>query len=193
MRQIVGAPTIIAASFAAWILIEIWVLNRDRRQVAGKAADRGSLLTIMVAILASVAGAFWASGVLRQAAIQFARPIVLWAGIGLMWSGMALRFWAVTTLGRFFRSTVFVQDEHRLINSGPYRLLRHPAYTGSILTMVGLGLALSNWVSLAVMLLGAAVAYLWRIRAEEAALGASFGAAYSEYRRGTWAVLPWVW
>jgi protein-S-isoprenylcysteine O-methyltransferase Ste14 len=193
VRQIDGPATIIAASFAAWILIEIWVLNRDRRQVAGKDADRGSLLTIMVAIAASVAGAFLASGVVHQAAIRSARPIVFCAGVALMWSGMGLRFWSITTLGHFFRSTVLVQDEHRLIIAGPYRLLRHPAYTGSILTMVGLGLALSNWLSLGVMLLGAAVAYLWRIRAEEAALGASFGAAYSDYRRGTWAVLPWVW
>lgn len=191
MRQI---PAIVfTASYAAWILMEIWVFSRDRRQVAGQAADRGTLLTIIVAIAASLTGAFWASRAVHQADIQHARAIVFWAGIALMWSGLALRFWAISTLGRFFRATVLMQYKHQLIISGPYRLLRHPAYSGSILTMVGLGLALCNWLSLAAMSFGAAVAYLWRIRAEEAALGATFGEAYAEYRRGTWAVLPWVW
>jgi protein-S-isoprenylcysteine O-methyltransferase len=191
MHQIFGATFTI--SYAAWLLVEIWVFSRDRRKAEGEVVDRGSLLTIGLAVVGSMIVSFWAAAVLQQATISTAQSLVFSAGIGLMWSGLGLRLWAISTLGRFFRTTVVVQDQHRLISSGPYRLLRHPAYSGSILTMIGLGLALDNWVSLAAMLLGAALAYLWRIRAEEAALGARFGDAYVDYRRGTWAVFPGVW
>jgi protein-S-isoprenylcysteine O-methyltransferase len=143
--------------------------------------------------VSSIAVAFWAASALRDASISTAPSMVFWAGLALMWSGMGLRLWAITTLGRFFRTTVVVQDQHQLIRSGPYRLLRHPSYSGSILTLIGAGLAMDNWISLAAVLLGGAVAYFWRIRAEEAALGARFGDAYAKYRQGTWAVLPGVW
>jgi protein-S-isoprenylcysteine O-methyltransferase len=191
MHNIFGA--VFTLSFAAWFLVETWVFSRDRRHAEGETVDRWSLLTIGLAVVGSMAVSFWAAAVLQRATISTAQSLVFWVGIGLMWAGIGLRLWAIVTLGRFFRTTVVVQDRHQLIRSGPYRLLRHPAYSGSILTMIGLGLALDNWVSLAAMLLGAALAYLWRIRAEEAALGARFGDAYAEYRRGTWAVLPCVW
>lgn len=115
------------------------------------------------------------------------------AGIVLIWGGIALRLWAVRTLGRFFRVTVTVQDDHRLVDPGPYRRLRNPSYTGALITMAGVGLAIGNWLSLAAMALIPMLGFGWRIRVEEASLAARFGADYESYRGRRWALIPFVW
>ncbi len=104
-----------------------------------------------------------------------------------------LRLWAVITLGRFFRATVFIHEDHQLVASGPYRLLRHPAYAGALLTFSGIGLAMGNWISLAAAIGFPVTAYTWRITIEEKALGTRFGEAFENRRRQTWALIPFVW
>jgi protein-S-isoprenylcysteine O-methyltransferase Ste14 len=181
------------ATYAAWGLTEVWVFSRDRRRVAGRSADRGSLVSIVVVIVAAIFVAFGAHARLPAARIAVAEPYIFWAGIALAWAGLALRVWAINTLGRFFRTTVMLQEDHQLVTRGPYARLRHPAYTGSIATLVGIGLAFGNWVSLAAMTLGALAAYAWRIPAEEAALAGQFGEAWTAHKTRTWAIVPWVW
>jgi protein-S-isoprenylcysteine O-methyltransferase len=99
----------------------------------------------------------------------------------------------VLTLGAFFRTSVQLLDGQRLVTRGPYRLLRHPAYTGGILVFAGVGLSTGNWISTAVAPLAVAIAYAWRIHVEERALRERFGAEFETHRRRTWAVLPPVW
>ena len=70
-----------------------------------------------------------------------------------MVGGVAFRLWAVLSLGRFFRVAVTTQDDHRLIERGPYRRLRHPSYTGALVTLFGFGLTIGNWLSLAAAVL----------------------------------------
>ena len=113
------------------------------------------------------------------------------AGLVVLWTGIGLRWWAVRTLGRFFRTEVVIQPEHRLVTSGPYRLLRHPAYTGALLASAGLGLALGSWLSLALCLLLPLAGYLWRIRIEEQALLRLPG--YAEYAARTRRLIPLFW
>ena len=94
------------------------------------------------------------------------------------------------TLGRFFRVTVTVQDDHRLVDTGPYTKLRNPSYTGAMITMAGVGIAMGHWLSLAAMILFPLLGFAWRIRVEEASLAARFGADYDAYRRSRWALIP---
>jgi protein-S-isoprenylcysteine O-methyltransferase Ste14 len=179
-------------SFGAWCVLEGWVFSRDRRPASGVDQDRGSLRVLGVAIALSLFVAFFAAAAFRGFALP-TRSLLLAGGLAIAWAGLALRLWSVLTLGRFFRVTVRVQDEHRLVEAGPYRVLRNPSYTGAMLTLVGLGLAMGNAVSLAVLVLGPLVGYAQRIRVEDAALAARFGAAYQDYRRRTWALVPFVW
>jgi protein-S-isoprenylcysteine O-methyltransferase Ste14 len=109
-----------------------------------------------------------------------------------MWAGMALRLWAVQVLGSFFRITVVVQDEHRLVDEGPYRLWRHPGYAGGLLTMLGIGLAMGNWLSLLVMMAVVLLGYAYRIRVEEQALKARFGESYERYAATRWRLVPFI-
>jgi protein-S-isoprenylcysteine O-methyltransferase len=180
-------------SFAAWILIELAIWSRDRAKVKGKRDDRFSMLAIGVSIGVANSLAFNVPQTWPAAQIA-APPYVLAAGgVALIWAGIAFRLWAVRTLGRFFRVTVTVQDDHRLVDSGPYKRLRNPSYTGALITMAGVGLAIGHCLSLAAMLLIPMLGFGWRIRVEEASLAARFGADYDAYRSRRWALVPPIW
>ncbi|HEY2177086.1 MAG TPA: isoprenylcysteine carboxylmethyltransferase family protein, partial [Caulobacteraceae bacterium] len=115
------------------------------------------------------------------------------AGIALMWLGIGLRQWSVATLGRFFRITVVVQEDHKLVTAGPYRWLRNPSYSGVMLTVLGQGLTFGNWVALLVLVGGVLAALAWRIAVEARALRGHFGPAYEAWAKKSWALIPWVW
>jgi len=131
----------------------------------------------------------------RLAAGWIQAPPALLAGLGiaLIWTGIGLRLWAVRTLGRFFRVAVTVQDDHRLVDSGPYARLRNPSYTGAMITMAGVGIAMGHWLSLAAMIALPMLGLGWRIRVEEASLAARFGKDYEAYRSRRWALVPPIW
>ena len=179
-------------SYLAWIAIELGIWSRDIARVKGKSDDRFSMLAIGVSIGAGITLAFNAP---RFVAAWIAAPPQLLVGLGiaLIWAGIALRLWAVRTLGRFFRVTVTVQDDHRLVDTGPYAKLRNPSYTGAMITMAGVGVAMGHWLSLAAMILFPMLGFGWRIRVEEASLAARFGAAYQAYRSSRWALFPFIW
>ena len=179
-------------SYAAWIAMEIWISLRDRRKRAGVRQDGGSLGVIVVAYVLALAAAGFIAGTQPWARIRPFQFQLYLAGVILMWAGMALRIWAVLVLGRFFRVTVTVQDEHRLVEDGPYKVLRHPAYSGGLLTMVGIGLAMGNWLSLLTMMLVLLPAYGYRIRVEERALKGRFGEGYERYAASRWRLVPFL-
>ncbi len=183
------------ASNAAWILSEMWIFIRDLRAAKGVRADRGSFAIIVIAIAASLTAAYWSIKVFPFArlpdgnigAVRFA------SGIAAMWIGIALRVWSVVTLGAFFRTQVFVQDDHRLVTAGPYAHLRNPSYTGALMTFLGQGLITGNAVALLFCIVGPFLALSWRIRVEEQALRARFGNKYAQYAARSWALIPLVW
>lgn len=101
--------------------------------------------------------------------------------------------WAIAVLGRFFRRDVVVQEGQRVVTAGPYRLIRHPAYTGNLVVAAGLGLALVNGLSLALLVVVPFLGHLPRIRVEEAELERGLGAAYVRYEAVTRRLVPGVW
>ncbi|MFF4186474.1 methyltransferase family protein [Streptomyces sp. NPDC001691] len=109
------------------------------------------------------------------------------------WAGAGLRLWAIVTLGRFFRGTVHVQQDHRVVRSGPYRWVRHPAYSGIALAGLALGVTLDNAAALLVLAAGGALALGYRIRVEEKLLSEALGTAYREYAAGTRRLIPGLW
>jgi|WetSurMetagenome_2_1015567.scaffolds.fasta_scaffold558807_2 protein-S-isoprenylcysteine O-methyltransferase len=181
------------ASYAAWFAMEMWVFWRDRRRAQGEGRDRGSRLLIVVLVFAGLFGAFAAAYSSPATLITAFQAPLFWTAIALIWAGMALRVWAVLTLGRFFRTSVFLQEDHRLISSGPYARMRNPAYTGGLVSMVGIGLAMGNWLSVAIAAGAMLIGYAWRIVVEERALKSRFGEAYEAYARHRWALIPFVW
>ncbi len=151
--------------------------------------DRRSALLILVALVVTniAAVAQFSSG--PGIAPSAGSPWVI-VGLAVAGGGMALRLWAIRTLGKFFTSSVVVQEGQHVITAGPYRWMRHPSYTGSVLTVLGTALAFASWIAL--LLVGGLVlpAYLYRIKVEEQTMLARLGDAYAAYRARTPALLP---
>ena len=188
-----GWPRAFWTSYGAFCLFELWVWWRDRRTASGQDADRGSLQAVVLIIAAGIFVAFYAAN-----ASEFAR-IIQWRSearllaLVLIWTGLALRLWAILTLGAFFRRTVHLHDGHRMITGGPYRIVRNPAYLGSLLSLVGVGLGLGSGLSILALLLAGLIAFGWRIRVEDAAMTARFGDEHVAYRRRKAALIPYLW
>src|SRR5262249_50754352 len=118
-------------------------------------------------------------------------PLII--GLVVIATGIALRFWAVRTLGRFFRRTVVVQEGHKVVTGGPYRWVRHPSYTGALISMARVRLAFPNLASSLTCLIVPGLAYIWRIPAEEAALQRGLGEESTRYMASPSRLIPGVW
>src|SRR5713226_1928324 len=118
---------------------------------------------------------------------------LFYPGLTLWLAGLAVTVWAYRTLGRFFSLDVQTENDHKVVDSGPYRLLRHPGYAGVLLGVLGLGVALQSWVSVLVLLLGATAAFAYRVRIEEKFLIAELGDEYVQYIARTKRLVPYVW
>lgn len=115
------------------------------------------------------------------------------AGVGVGWLGLLLRWWSFVTLGKYFTLVLMASADQPVVDRGPYRLLRHPSYTGLLLAFVGCGLMLANWVSAAGSVALVLVALLFRIRIEERALNAALGESYRDFADGRARLIPLVW
>jgi protein-S-isoprenylcysteine O-methyltransferase Ste14 len=118
-------------------------------------------------------------------------PFVI--GFAVLVAGILLRAWAILTLGRFFTPSVQIQQGQRVVESGPYRYVRHPSYTGMLVALIGLGIALDDWLSLLVLALLPLTGILVRIRYEESVLLDSLGDDYRDYAARTSRLVPGVW
>jgi protein-S-isoprenylcysteine O-methyltransferase len=186
--QLFGALTLV------WACSELWLGWTRRSQDRSRMRDRGTLRLLLGTVYLCIGLAVWLS--FRSAGRignDDLRLGLLWSGLALMAGGLGLRFWAIRVLARFFTVDVNIQQGHELIRRGPYRLLRHPAYTGSLMTFLGFGLALGNAWALLVLLTPVALAFVWRMRVEERVLAEAFPAQYPDYARQTKRLIPFVW
>lgn len=116
-----------------------------------------------------------------------------WIGLAAMLVGFLVRMYAIVTLGDLFSHRVAVKPGHGVVDSGPYRWVRHPSYTGAVVTYLGIGIVCGNWISIAAEVTGAAVGYGYRVRVEEAALREQLD-GYAEYaERVPYRLVPFVW
>ena len=111
------------------------------------------------------------------------------AGLAVEATGLFLAIWARRHLGRNWSGEITIKVEHQLIRSGPYRLLRHPIYTGLLAMYAAPALVTGEWLAV-IGLAVAGFAYWRKIWLEETTLYGAFGADYDAYRRTTWALVP---
>jgi protein-S-isoprenylcysteine O-methyltransferase Ste14 len=168
-------------------VLETTILRRRDRE---STSDRGTKQILVVSVLAGFAAAWLIARdapSLRLGANTWA-TLVLGAAVAL--AGAALRVWAVWSLGRFFRRDVTFEAGQTIHRNGPYRVVRHPAYTGNLLTYFGLGLGLGSCVGALACLAIALAGHLPRMRVEEAALVRGLVDAYRDYARATPRLVP---
>ena len=118
--------------------------------------------------------------------------LMRYTGLILVVIGSSIRFSGLRSLGRQFSGFVTLQENHRLVQTGIYRLIRHPMYLGAILAWPGLVMVFRSWLTIPIFLL-ATVFIFMRIRQEEKLLGKHFGEDFATYRRRTWRLLPYLY
>ena len=188
-----GARIAFSIVVGVFVVLEQRIRFKSRRNRHGTRADQGSLAIVILAVGVGAAGGCVVAALVPSAAIPFARWELFVAGLALICAGIALRQWAIVLLGQFFTVDVRVHAEQTVIERGPYRWLRHPAYTGLLLTLLGIGLALGNWAALALLVLVPTAGLVVRIRAEERALLAGLGEPYRRFAATRARLIPGVW
>ncbi|ANW20001.1 isoprenylcysteine carboxylmethyltransferase family protein [Streptomyces clavuligerus] len=175
------------AGLVLWAGYELLLRHRDRTAASWRAgaADRGSTALLPAAF----AGALLLGALLPGALPAAAR----WAGVGAVAAGLLLRAWGMRTLGAYYTRTLRTAPGQRVVRTGPYRLIRHPGYAGSLLVWTGWALGLGKGLAAVAVAVLLGAAYGWRIAAEERILLAVFGEEYAEYRRRTKRLLPYVY
>jgi protein-S-isoprenylcysteine O-methyltransferase Ste14 len=178
-----------------WLVPEMINMTRQMAKASRKDSsiqDRGSLWILLGLQWIGLALNFLLGWLFPAAAIPWQRPALFLLGLIFILMGVALRWYAIRTLGRYFTRDVAVSADQQVVQNGPYRLIRHPAYSGTFLTMLGVGLAMTNWASLTVLLTCVFLGHLYRVNVEEKALIKSIGGPYIEYVRRTKRFIPLV-
>jgi protein-S-isoprenylcysteine O-methyltransferase Ste14 len=166
---------------------------RSQMNRGGAQHDRGSFYVVILTAVVGVVAAFAFVNNVPAAGVHGARWTIFVIGLAIMALGIALRQWAVLTLGAFFTVRVQVRSSQTVVDTGPYRWVRHPSYTAIIMSFVGIGVALENWLSLAVLVVVPTIGLVIRIRVEERALLDALGEPYREFSRSRARLIPKVW
>ena len=181
--------TLFTGSFYIWFAIELvntLVVGRHRQ--GGRRRDRGSLWGVLILVYLAIVLIFLA----RRLGLGVLPGFFQWIGLALVWLGVLLREWSIISLGSGFTAVVEVNPNQALITSGPYRRVRHPAYTGGMLTLTGFGLAAGSWVGAALALAVIFAGYSYRVHVEERAMLEAFGEQYRDFMRRSGRFLPHI-
>lgn len=173
------------ATYLVWIALEAkWVSLREP-SLPDAPKDRGTCELYGISQGATV-----------LAALLLVRPWIMSLAAGavgllLLVAGAAIRLAAIWTLGPFYSRRVRLMPHHRLVATGPYAWVRHPAYLGTLLGHLGFVLVFYHWAALALWALLFLPLVIWRIRTEEPVLFGLEG--YREYAAEKKRLVPWVW
>jgi protein-S-isoprenylcysteine O-methyltransferase Ste14 len=182
-----------AIPFVALLMVEL----RSSRTADRSADERDRVIDVTTSRLfdvAATASLFTgvAASVGAPGSTIHRRLEIFAAGVSAMIAALALSASARAELGRFHRNALTVHVDQRIVDSGPYRITRHPLYAATCLAFVGIGAVLGNWISLAASVLPIG-ALVHRIRVEEAMLRDHLGDTYRTYEDKTWRLMPGIW
>lgn len=207
-RAASGRLPIVHAAAAALVIglagsfgtVQVWVLalvggaaswSIARRDGAEPATTDRAATLLKVAFVAVLCGAAYDN---RTQHIDVLHPSAhALAAAALIAVGLYLRWRALAALGPLFSIKVVLRADHRLVDDGPYRTIRHPNYTGLVLVMLGTASILQSPLALGAVLLLWLPALLLRIHQEESALRSHFGDAYARYAQRTWRLVPGIY
>jgi protein-S-isoprenylcysteine O-methyltransferase Ste14 len=192
------ASSLYSMAIVVWIVSEATVLVRTIRSVGVRAhlasnrgQDRLSGPALIGFLLLAIFVGSTAAKRVPAAAIMEGRPVVFAFALLLAIVGIVLRWYAIVTLGRFFSMRVQTTSDQQVVESGPYRFVRHPSYTGALMTVLGVLAMSTNWVTLACFVI-ALPGFAYRIHVEEHALASELGDQYRDYMRRSKRLVPFL-
>lgn len=176
---------------AIWLGVELWISLREWGET-DTAQDRHTKK-----VFAFCAAAAICVGLLgpRPPAytVHYSRGLMLFLGSVTMFLGISLRVFSVLALGKYFRTTVMIQKGQTIVQTGPYKYIRHPSYLGTLITVFGFGLVVDNWFTICAMLAVMFYGIAQRITVEEEVMERGFGKAYTDYKKKTKKLIPRIY
>ena len=173
-------------------LFELFLRRRqpDKREIS-KSGDKGSiwLLTILITL------GYWLSFMVaatKMGRIYYWNTLFL-IGSALTLTGLIIRVTSIMQLKQQFTYTVTKIENHELIETGLYKIIRHPGYLGQLIIFLGISTCLSNWLSILLMIIPVLLGYLNRINVEEKFMAEQLGQKYLDYRKRTKRLIPLVY
>ncbi|WPC44211.1 isoprenylcysteine carboxylmethyltransferase family protein [Clostridium sp. JS66] len=176
----------IISEMLMWIFIK-W--NNKKNGGNKKNKDRGSYGFIVIGFCSII----FLNPICRKIFLNTIPVLFFWIGSVFMITGVFLRAYSIYTLRKFFTLSVQVNSKQKIIQTGPYKYLRHPAYSGSILSLIGTALCFRSSVGIIVSLVVVIIVYGYRIMVEEKTLEDNFGMIYKEYEKNTNRIIPFIW
>ena len=180
---------------AVWtVLLIVWVVAAFRTKRTERSASQGSRLFELCLLVVAFSLLFKGRlrfGALARRVIPGTAPIA-WTGVAITIVGIAFAIWARFYLGSNWSAIAGVKQDHSLVRSGPYAMVRHPIYSGLIAAMFGTALvsgALGSFVAVPLTI----VAWRQKLLIEEGFMREQFGAEYQRYMREVKALIPFVW
>jgi protein-S-isoprenylcysteine O-methyltransferase len=189
--NIIAAITAINICVFYYLVSEI-ILSIHTKDEKDKSIDQGTQRLVWI-LLVSCFIVAWVPVILDLGRLLILGAWLTWIGTTIMIAGIIFRQYSISVLGKFFTGQVSIQANHKLIKEGPYRHIRHPSYLGILIITAGLGIALSNWVSIILCVVLSAIGIIRRIKVEEKELESHFGKQYEDYKKCTWAVIPYIY
>jgi protein-S-isoprenylcysteine O-methyltransferase Ste14 len=188
-----NSPTLIfTITYFIWCFSEILLSRLLRTKSTDKQhADNGTLSIIWITIIICIFLSVYISIAYN---FQISEDLLIrYLGLAIIYIGIIFRMLVVKSLGKFFTVTVTIRQDHKLKKDGFYKYIRHPSYLASLLSFVGFGISLNNWISL--LLLSSAILFVFilRIKVEEKVLIQEFGTEYSEYKKTTKGIVPFIY
>ena len=184
------SPFLIISIF--WVTSEIILSTNKKPAESDKNYDRSSLrimwITLILVISLGIYISYGSHGTIKN----FAQTLHF-IGLSLIIFGNIIRWLAILKLKKYFTVKVSIQQDHKIINTGIYKYLRHPAYLGSLLSFIGLGFALLNWISIILIFFPILGSFMYRINIEEKVLKSEFGEEYLNYSKNTKRLIPWFY
>jgi protein-S-isoprenylcysteine O-methyltransferase Ste14 len=187
--------TLPSIAFYLWIgLWLVWLVSALAAKRTVQRQSPGSRLAQAIPIIAAFSLLFgrrmWPLW-LRRRLFPASDTELVWLGLALTAAGIAFAVWARLWIGPNWSGTVTIKEQHELIQGGPYRLVRHPIYTGFLLAFLGTALTYGEIRGLAGFLL-AVLGFTLKLRTEESFMVQQFGDKYLDYKRRVKALVPFV-
>jgi len=187
------AGQILVWSYFVWLVPEIIHTYSHHIGSSSRANEGYSNLVVRLCLGASILLANWLIRVQTWAMITWHPVLIFGIGIALILGGVAFRWYSIRVLGKYFSVQLGVQPDQTVMKDGPYRWIRHPSYTGSLITMLGFGLAFTNWLCLVSVPLIVFIGFNYRANVEERMLANALGESYREYMGDTKRFIPFVY
>jgi protein-S-isoprenylcysteine O-methyltransferase Ste14 len=171
---------------------EIFMSRRlkSKRNVS-KSGDKGSIWLLIITISIG----YWLSFIMAATKIgriyQWNTFFVIGSILAII--GLIIRVTSILILKQQFTYTVTKIEDHELIESGLYRIIRHPGYLGQLIIFLGISTSLSNWLSILLMIVPILLGYLNRIIVEEKFMIEQMGQKYIDYQKRTKRLIPMIY